>query len=83
MAAGIPVFAYGKGGLLETVQEDISGNFFYKPDGNDFEKRFKVFEQNIVEEVFNKEVIQKSVEKFSEQNFEEAMNQLVIEKNNL
>lgn len=78
MAAGIPVFAYGKWGLLETVQEGISGNFFYKSDGSDFEKCFKTFEKNIIEENFKKETIQKSVEKFSEQNFEEAINKLVL-----
>lgn len=78
MAAGVPVFAYGKGGLLETVQEDVSGNFFYQPDGSDFAQRFKRFEENIIEGNFKKEVIQKSVEKFSEATFEETINRLVL-----
>ncbi len=80
MAAGIPVFAYGKGGLLETVQENISGNFFYKADGSDFNKNFEIFEDNIINGKFKKEIIQQSVEKFNEIHFEEAINQLVLEK---
>jgi glycosyltransferase involved in cell wall biosynthesis len=80
MAAGIPVFAYGKGGLLETVQENISGNFFYKSDGSDFEKNFEIFEDNIINWKFNKDTIVESVEKFNEIHFEEAVNKLVLEK---
>ncbi len=80
MAAGIPVFAYGKWGLLETVQENISGNFFYKNDGNDFEKNFEIFEDNIINWRFNKERIAATVEKFNEIHFEEAINTLILEK---
>lgn len=31
MAAGKPVLAYGKGGVLESVQAGISGEFFFEP----------------------------------------------------
>ena len=31
MASGRPVVAYGEGGALETVKENVSGVFFRKP----------------------------------------------------
>jgi glycosyltransferase involved in cell wall biosynthesis len=31
-ACGIPVIAFGRGGALETVEQDISGVFFYRQD---------------------------------------------------
>lgn len=37
MAAGKPVLAYGKGGVLESVQAGISGEFFFEPNPHSLE----------------------------------------------
>jgi glycosyltransferase involved in cell wall biosynthesis len=37
MAAGKPVLAYGKGGVLESVQAGISGEFFFEPTPHSLE----------------------------------------------
>mgnify|MGYP002079457718 CR=1 FL=1 len=80
LASGVPVFAYGKWGLLETVKEDVTGNFFYESDGRDFIKYFDTFKKNIKEWVFKKSILQKSVEKYDEQIFEEELQKLIMEK---
>ncbi|NUJ97423.1 glycosyltransferase family 4 protein [Candidatus Gracilibacteria bacterium] len=77
MSAGKPVFAYKGGGLLETIQENISGNFFTKKDGSDFLENFEIFRKNIEDGVFKEELIQKEAEKYSEVVFEENIFQFI------
>ncbi len=77
MASWKPVFAYKWGGLLETIKENISGNFFTKKDGSDFLENFEVFKKNIEDGVFKEELIQKEAEKYSEAVFEENIRKIV------
>jgi glycosyltransferase involved in cell wall biosynthesis len=77
MAGGKPVFAYKWGGLLETVKENISGNFFTKKDGSDFLENFEIFRKNIEDGIFKEETIQKEAEKYSEAVFEENILKIV------
>ncbi len=79
MSAWKPVFAFKSGWLLETIQENISGNFFEKKDGSDFLENFEIFKINIKNGVFKKEEIQKDAEKYSEKIFEENILQFIEE----
>lgn len=45
MASGTPVIAYGKGGALETVQDNKSGVFFYEQTPEALVKAVKSFEE--------------------------------------
>lgn len=45
MACGTPVIAYGRGGVLETIQEDVGGLFFSKQTASDLAKSIKLFEK--------------------------------------
>ena len=44
MACGKPVIAYGAGGVLETVQEGITGEFFYKQTAESLMKLLSKFD---------------------------------------
>lgn len=63
MASGTPVLAYGQGGLLETVKENITGEFFQTEE--QLTKALKSFNKTR----YNKEVIKKHAYNFSEKKF--------------
>jgi glycosyltransferase involved in cell wall biosynthesis len=63
MASGTPVLAYRDGGLLETVKEGITGEFFQ--DENELIKLLKNFDRSI----YNGDVIRKHASRFSEEKF--------------
>lgn len=63
MASGTPVFAYGYGGLTETVQSGISGEFFKT------ENELISLLKNSSKSRYNRRDIKKIAEKFSEERF--------------
>lgn len=78
-AAGVPVIAYGKGGILETVngkfcnndfivEQGITGVFFSKQTVESLLEAVDFFEKN--EDTFDKNIIRKNALKFSKERFE-------------
>ena len=65
MASGRPVIAYGKGGILETATEGVSGYFFQKQTTQDLIDAVKRFESQHIDPV----AVRESVEKFSRERF--------------
>lgn len=64
-AAGTPVIAYGKGGTLETVLENVTGLFFHEQTMESLCKAVEVFEKS----EFDPVVIRSHAEKFNENRF--------------
>lgn len=77
MAAGKPVLAYGKGGVLESVQAGISGEFFYEPTSQSLEDGLARLLAN--ENHYNPQTIRTIAEQFDTGVFVEKMKK-VIEK---
>jgi len=78
-AAGVPVIAYGKGGILETVngafwdedevvKSDITGVFFQNQTTDSLIKAVNFFEKN--KDKFDKNTIRNNALKFSKERFE-------------
>jgi glycosyltransferase involved in cell wall biosynthesis len=63
MASGTPVLAYGYGGVLETVKEGITGEFFLSED--ELTDLLKNYKRNR----YNEEDIVKHAQEFSEEKF--------------
>jgi len=63
MASGTPVLAYGYGGVLETVKEGVTGEFFLSQD--ELTDLLKNYNRNR----YNKENIIKHAQEFSEEKF--------------
>lgn len=79
-AAGVPVFSYRGGGLLETNIEGKTGEFFDDKDGEDFIEHFERFEKNIEKKVYKKKTLQENARRFSREVFIEKMKDIVAEK---
>ena len=63
MAAGTPVFAFGIGGVKETVKEGITGEFFKSNEElTELLKNFDI-------KRYNSDIIKKHARKFSEKEF--------------
>lgn len=67
MAAGKPVLAYGLGGVTESVQAGISGEFFMSPTPHSLENGLAKLLAN--EKTYNPEKIRKIAEQFDENIF--------------
>ena len=67
MAAGTPVIAYGKGGVLESVIPGITGEFFYTPTKD----ALKSVVQNFLNNSYNHRKIRAQAEKFDSSVFDE------------
>ncbi|MGB5666670.1 MAG: glycosyltransferase family 4 protein [Maribacter sp.] len=86
-AAGVPVIAYGKGGILETVngqysdaftiRKDITGVFFKEQSVDSLLEAVDFFEKNHT--VFDKHLIRKNAQKFSIERFEKEFKTTVLE----
>tara|TARA_R110002051_G_scaffold13788_2_gene45523 strand:- start:85 stop:606 length:522 start_codon:yes stop_codon:yes gene_type:complete len=86
-AAGVPVIAFGKGGILETVKGQFSssdsidksftGVFFEQQTTKSLLKAVEYFEKN--NSIFDKEVIRQSAQRFSVERFEKEFQQTVEE----
>ncbi|MFD2588020.1 glycosyltransferase [Croceitalea marina] len=86
-AAGVPVIAFGKGGILETVNgvfpnsdistENITGVFFKNQNSESLLAAVDFFEKNI--QVFDKNLIRQNAQKFSIERFEKEFKQKIEE----
>ncbi len=65
-ACGTPVLAFGKGGALETIQENVSGSFFYEQTADGVIDGLKKF--NKINFDYNK--VRENSIKFSKERFE-------------
>ena len=75
MASGKPVIAYGKGGVLESVKEGVSGEFFYEDNPDSLIKSLTRLMVN--EKKYNYKKIRKIAEKFDEEVFHEKMRKII------
>ena len=76
MACGKPVIAYGIGGALETVQEGISGVFFYDQTVDAMEKAIA----KVAAARFSPEQIRERALQFSRGAFKDALSKYIGEK---
>jgi glycosyltransferase involved in cell wall biosynthesis len=78
-ACGTPVLAFGKGGALETVEEGVSGSFFYEQTVAsivDGVERMNNFE-------FKSDLVRNNAEKFAKDRFELEFKEFVDAKMNI
>lgn len=75
-ACGTPVIAFGKGGALETVQENITGVFFQKQSIPSLISAVEQFETM----TFNAKQIRKHAESFSAERFQLEIKSFISEK---
>jgi glycosyltransferase involved in cell wall biosynthesis len=75
MLAGVPVIAYRKGGVLETVQEDVTGEFFDAQTPEVLADGIRRFMLN--KDKYNKDIIRKRAEEFSKERFEREIKEYV------
>jgi glycosyltransferase involved in cell wall biosynthesis len=75
MAAGKPVLAYGVGGVTESVQPGISGEFFYRQTPESLEDGLARLLAN--EKNFDPQKIRKSAEKFDKGVFAEKIQKII------
>jgi len=75
IASGTPVIAYEKGGALEIIEEGVSGLFFGKPNLKSLKDALQRFLD--MENKFLPNRIKQTAEKFSEQNFEKSIKEVI------
>ncbi|NPB03886.1 MAG: glycosyltransferase family 4 protein [Thermotogae bacterium] len=75
MASGVPVIAYGKGGVRESVEEGISGLFFYSQTPQAVREAVEEFVRR--EDAFDRSRIRKGAMRFSRANFKEAFKRVI------
>jgi glycosyltransferase involved in cell wall biosynthesis len=74
-SAGTPIIAFGKGGILETVQEGKTGIFFKKQNVQSVIDAVQSFEA--LENTFDFQTIRSNAERFSEEIFREKLSLVV------
>ena len=74
-ACGTPVIAYGKGGALETITENVSGLFFHEQTTESLIDAVKRFEKNNYN--FDPLLIRKNSERFSIKRFKKEFKDFV------
>jgi glycosyltransferase involved in cell wall biosynthesis len=77
-AAGTPVIAFGKGGALETVVENITGTFFFDQTPESLIEAIEKFESH--RDRFEPLMIKQHAEKFSAHRFRREFKQFVDQK---
>lgn len=77
MASGKWVFAYRGWGLLETMIEWETWEFFDDNNWSDFIDKFQIFEKNIDSWVYDSEKIRWNAIRFSEQEFEKKIKEII------
>ncbi|ASA55975.1 glycosyltransferase [Vibrio gazogenes] len=75
MASGRPVIAYKAGGVLETVQEHLSGMFFEQQTEQSLNEVLERFEAN--QSSFDSDMIRNYSERFSKENFKKQFSDYV------
>jgi glycosyltransferase involved in cell wall biosynthesis len=78
MLAGVPVIAYRKGGVLETVQEGITGEFFDAQTPEVLADGVRRFLDNA--DNYDKAIIRQRGEEFSRERFQDEFKKFVDEK---
>ena len=73
MAAGRPVIAYKRGGVLEIIQQGVTGLFFENQTSEDLIKILK----NFNESDFNPKIIREKAMEFDEENFKEKIKKFI------
>jgi len=74
-ACGTPVIAFGKGGVLETIQENKTGIFFYKQNIDSLIEAVKKFE--LLEDHFDCNIIRKNAERFNKDRFKKEFKNFI------
>jgi len=74
-ACGRPVIAYGKGGSLETVVEDVTGTFFNEQTVESVKSQILKFEKM----VFNTDKIVEHAKSFSKDRFKKEIKEIALE----
>ena len=78
MAAGLPVFGQGAGGLLESSIDGVTGRFFPEETDESFEKAFLTFDQEVSSGKYdNPAPLIEQAEKFNTAHFREAFQEVV------
>ncbi|MDR0402599.1 MAG: glycosyltransferase [Treponema sp.] len=78
-AAGCPVIAYRKGGVLDTVKENVTGLFFDEQNPASLAKAIERFET--MEDAFgNREAFTAHVKQFSREAFKERISRIIGER---
>ena len=78
-AAGCPVIAYGDGGALDTVIENVTGVFFYEQTPESLIQSIETFEKNILN--FNdRETFTNHVKQFSRESFKDRILKIINAK---
>lgn len=77
-AAGTPVIAYGRGGVLETIQNGVTGVFFPKQSVESLKDAVTNFESQ--QNNFDPLTIQKHAQRFSRTRFDEEYRKLITTK---
>ena len=80
MACGKPVIAYCKGGVTETVKENITGLFFYEQSATSLNSAIEKFEQT--KGIFDENKIRFHAEQFSIEKFKVDLKQSIDNKVN-
>lgn len=75
MLQGVPVIAYRKGGVCETVQEGIAGEFFDAQTPEVLADGVRRFIKN--EEGYDREIIKKIAQQFSQERFEKEFGEYI------
>lgn len=79
MAAGKPVFALSKWGLLETVLPWKTGAFFDDPEGSDFVEKFEIFHRQLWKGVYSAKDCQKQAQRFDTQVFIDKLHAYILQ----
>lgn len=79
MAAGVPVIAYKKGGVLETIIENKTGIFFDEESPSSLGESISRFEKL----VFDSKECKKQAEKFSKERFKNKILNIINKHSNL
>jgi glycosyltransferase involved in cell wall biosynthesis len=78
-AAGCPVIAFRKGGVLDTVKENVTGFFFDEQNAASLIRAMDRFEAS--EESFkNREAFNAQVRQFSREAFKERISKIIEER---
>lgn len=80
MAHGTPVLAYKAGGHLETVKENITGEFFNSLDPHKMAVSINKFHKHIENGMYKKNDLVKTSKEFSKERFIEQFKKFVMEK---
>ena len=78
-AAGCPVIAYGKGGVLDTIKDGVTGLFFDKQTPSSLIKALDQFEAG-EEHYKDRTLYNAQVEQFSREAFKERIKRIVAER---